>query len=216
MGEKIKFSRNYNDLSNESGFQFEFLCDRCGNGYRSTFKESLTGRASQLLDAASSIFGGFFGSASGATSHLKDATWEKARDKAFVEACEELAPGFIQCPHCHTWVCREDCWNVRKGLCKECAPDLGVEMSKAQSDRSVEEIHAHAAMAEEDKKLGKENWRDNIKATCPECEAPLATNAKFCPECGAKLKSDDTCQSCGAKLTPGAKFCPECGKKITG
>ena len=86
-------------------------------------------------------------------------------------------------------------------------------MAFAQSQKSVEEIHAHAAMAEEDKHLGAENWRQNIMATCPKCEAPLASNAKFCPECGEKLKKEDKCPSCGAKLTPNAKFCPECGSK---
>jgi predicted amidophosphoribosyltransferase len=69
-------------------------------------------------------------------------------------------------------------------------------------------------MAEEDKKLGKENWRETIRATCPECEQPLATNAKFCPNCGAKLKTVQHCTECGAKLQPGAKFCAECGRKV--
>lgn len=55
------------------------------------------------------------------------------------------------------WVCRKGCWNDKKGLCKGCAPDLGVEMAAAQAQRSVEEIHAHARMAEEDKKLSEEN-----------------------------------------------------------
>jgi predicted amidophosphoribosyltransferase len=68
-------------------------------------------------------------------------------------------------------------------------------------------------MAEEDKKLGEEHWRQTIRASCPECEAPLASNAKFCPECGAKLKDAKLCAKCGAKITPGAKFCPECGEK---
>ena len=40
---------------------------------------------------------------------------------------------------------------MKKGLCKHCAPDLGVEMSAAQSSRSVEEIWRHAAMSAEDK-----------------------------------------------------------------
>jgi ribosomal protein L40E len=214
MAEKIKFSKNYADLSTDTAFQFEFHCDLCGTGYRSSAKEYLTGRASQLLGAASTVFGGFLGNLSNVGHTVRDAGWKKAHDKAFQEAIEELTPLFIQCPHCHTWVCREECWNVKKGLCERCAPDLGVEMAVAQSERSVEEIHAHAAMAEEDKKLGKEYWRETIRATCPKCETPLATNARFCPECGTKLKSDEKCRSCGAKLSPEAKFCPECGEKI--
>ena len=87
-------------------------------------------------------------------------------------------------------------------------------MSAAQASRSVEEVWAHAAMAEEDKKLGEKEWRQTIRASCPECGASLMTNAKFCPECGAKLKAERHCTECGALLTPGAKFCPECGTKV--
>lgn len=87
-------------------------------------------------------------------------------------------------------------------------------MSVAQSPHSVEEVWAHAAMAEEDEKLGKEYWRETIRASCPQCNAPLATNAKFCPECGVKLKGTTHCAECGAKLQPGAKFCAECGTKV--
>ncbi|MDD2498178.1 MAG: zinc ribbon domain-containing protein, partial [Desulfitobacteriaceae bacterium] len=115
---------------------------------------------------------------------------------------------------CSSWVCRSSCWNTKKGLCKECAPDLGVEMSAAQASRSVEEVWAHAGMPDEDKKLSKENWKETIKATCPKCEKPLASNAKFCPECGASLINKEFCPECGAKLNPGAKFCQECGQKI--
>jgi uncharacterized OB-fold protein len=87
-------------------------------------------------------------------------------------------------------------------------------MAAAQASKSVEEVWAHAAMAEEDKKLGKENWRQTIRATCPNCEAPLAANAKFCPECGAKLQQEKHCTNCGVKMTPTAKFCPECGTAV--
>ncbi len=213
MAEKLKFSNNYLDLSTDTAFQFDFNCNCCGTRYRSTAKEYMTGKATQLLGAASSIFGGFLGTMSSIGGSVRDASWKKSHDKAFQEAINEITPLFIQCPHCHSWICREQCWNIKKGLCKNCAPDLGVEMAMAQSERSVEEIHAHAAMAEEDKKLGLENWRETIRATCPKCGIPLATHAKFCPECGAKIASDVTCKSCGAKLTPGAKFCPECGEK---
>ncbi len=214
MGERIKFVSNYSDLSTDRGFQFEFSCDRCGTGYRTPFKASVTGTVSGVLDAAGSLFGGIFGSAADIGERVRSASWQQARDKAFAEAIEEIKPEFIQCPRCLSWVCRSRCWNDKKGLCKECAPDLGVEMSAAQAARSVEEIWSHAAMADEDRQLGKENWRGTIRATCPKCEAPLAENAKFCPECGEQLNKVLHCTECGKKLKPGTKFCPECGTKV--
>lgn len=215
MVEHLEFVNNYNDLSTDKGFQFEFICKRCDSGYRTKFKPSITGRVSEALDSASSLFGGFFGKAASIGDRVHDAAWERAHDENFQEAVKEIKPYFIQCPRCNAWVCREKCWNTKKGLCKECAPDLGVEMAAAQASRSVEEIWAHAAMAEEDKKLGTEYWREGITATCPHCEKPLAANAKFCPECGASLKLKDKCPKCGAKLLPNAKFCADCGEKLT-
>lgn len=214
MGERIEFTRNYNDLCTRKGFQFEFFCDRCGSGYRTKFKPSATGTVSEVLEAASSIFGGLFGRAADVTNRVQNVSWEKAHDEAFREAMEELKPSFIQCPRCSAWVCRKACWNNKKGLCKGCAPDLGVEMAAAQASRSVEEVWAHARMADEDRKLSEENWKDTIVATCPKCEVPLQTNAKFCPECGENLKKSNYCQECGATLSAGAKFCPECGTKV--
>lgn len=84
------------------------------------------------------------------------ATWEKAHDTAFTEAMEELKPDFMQCPRCPSWVCLTSCWNNRKGLCKNCAPDLGVEMAAAQASRTTEEIWAHSKMAEEDREILQE------------------------------------------------------------
>lgn len=215
MSEKIQFTKNYNDLSTDKGFQFEFFCDRCGNGTRSSFKPSVTGNVSGVLNAASSLLGGVFSAAADMGERVHSAAWERAHDSAFLEAAQELRGEFIQCPRCSSWVCKAGCWNNKRGLCKECAPDLGVEMSAAQASRSVEEVWAHAAMAEEDKKLGAENWRETIRATCPKCGAALAGNVKFCPECGAAVKSASHCTECGAKLQPGAKFCGECGAKAS-
>ncbi|NPV86186.1 MAG: zinc ribbon domain-containing protein [Anaerolineae bacterium] len=215
MREQIEFVTNYNDLSTDKGFQFEFQCDRCGSGFRTRFQPSVTGTISGALDAASSVFGGILGTAANLSERVHSAAWEKAHDNAFATAVAELKPLFAQCPRCSSWVCRKSCWNTRRGLCKNCAPDIGVEMSAAQASRSVEEVWAHAKMAEEDKKLAEGNWRQTIRATCPQCEAPLDTNAKFCPNCGAKLKVETTCVKCGAKLLPGAKFCAECGNKVS-
>lgn len=216
MAERIEFSGNYSDLSTDTGFQFEFSCNRCGRGVRTPFKPSTTGRVASLLETASSLFGGLFNSAAEVGQRVKSAGWEQAHDEAFAEAISALKSDFIQCPRCQAWVCRQGCWNHKRGLCKECAPDLGVEMSAAQASRSVEEVWAHAQMAEEDKKLAAGNWRETIKASCPKCEAPLAGGAKFCPECGEKLSAARHCEQCGAKLNPNAKFCAECGAKAQG
>lgn len=214
MVEHIEFVKNYNDLSTDEGFQYEFSCNRCESGYRTKFKPSVTGKLTNALESASSIFGGVFGTAASIGERVRSSGWQKANDEAFAEAVAEIKPYFIQCPRCNSWVCRQKCWNVKKGLCKSCAPDLGVEMAAAQASKSVEEVWAHAAMAEEDKKLGTEYWREGITATCPKCETSLASNAKFCPNCGESLKAITNCPKCNATLLPNAKFCAECGQKI--
>lgn len=216
MGEKIEFTSNYEDKSTEQGFQFEFYCDRCGTGFRTRFQASSVGMVSGALDTASSLFGGLFGQAADVSERVRSASWERAHDEAFSKAMKEVKPNFIQCPRCSSWVCREKCWNTERGLCKECAPDMGVEMAAAQSSRTVEEIWAHSKMAEEDREMLKESsWRAGVRATCPQCEAPLPKNVKFCPECGAKIAAQQHCTECGTKLTPGVKFCPECGAKVS-
>lgn len=215
MAQEINITSNYEDQSTDNGFQFEFKCDRCSGGYRSTFKPFLAGTASQVLGTVGNIFGGIFSQASEVTENVKSATWESAHDKAFEAAQHELSGKFIQCPKCNQWVCRAKCWNNKKGLCKECAPDLGVEMAAAQANKSVEEVWAHAAMAEEDEHLSEADWRQGITASCPKCESPLSNNSKFCPECGFKLQSESKCKGCGAKLTPTAKFCPDCGQSVS-
>jgi hypothetical protein len=211
VAQAIEFVTNYSDCSTDNGFQYEFSCNRCGNGYRTRFDAWEIGTATQVLDGAGSMFGGLFGRAADAGQRVKSAAWEKAHDKAFEQAITEMRPNFVQCPRCSTWVCREQCWNEKRGLCKQCAPDLGVEMSAAQASRSVEEVWAHAKMSEEDKKLAAGNWRETIVASCPQCGAPQETNAKFCPQCGNALKADRHCTQCGEKLQPNAKFCAGCG-----
>ena len=214
MSESIQFTRNYEDKSTNQGFQFEFFCDRCGNGYRTGFHPFAAGMVSGALDTASNLLGGFLNRAADLGNSVSSANYERAHDQAFIDAANELRPNFVQCPRCSTWVCKERCWNEKRGLCKECSPDLGVEMSAAQSSRSVEEVWAHAKMAEEDKKLAEGNWQETIVASCPNCGASQAGNSKFCPECGTKLQAASHCTECGAKLQPGAKFCGECGNKV--
>ena len=58
------FTRNHNDLSTEAGFQFEFYCDCCGNGYKSTFQNSTTygqKQKSERVGRFASTLGSFLG-----------------------------------------------------------------------------------------------------------------------------------------------------------
>jgi len=210
---KIAFTDNYEDLSSDRGYQFKFLCQRCGNGYMSSFKKSTTG----TISGAVRILGNFFEGGDRIASSTDEAqrmTAGKAHDKAFEEAIEEIRPSFIECPRCTQWVCQEKCWNDEKGLCKGCAPDLGVEMAAAQSTRTVEEIHAHAKVAAKDLP-SKVDWKGKrVKASCPKCATPLAGDVKFCPDCGENLYAGKKCANCQAELSPGVKFCVECGEKV--
>jgi membrane protease subunit (stomatin/prohibitin family) len=214
---QIEFTRNYSDHSTDRGFQFEFHCDRCGNGYRTQFQAWTLGTASGALDAASSLFGGLFSQAADVTERVRSAQWQQAKDKAFIEAVEQIKPNFLQCPRCSSWVCKKSCWNQARGLCKNCAPDLAVEISAQQSAKAVEKIYSDVTADAEDAKVVSSVGDKKVQASCPNCHAPLANNAKFCPECGYKLaEAKKFCTECGAQLTPGAKFCPECGAKTGG
>ncbi len=210
----IQFVRNYNDESTERGFQFEFYCDRCSNGYRTPFQSSTSGLVSEALDAAGGFLGGLFGAAADVGDRVHSAAWEKAHDQAFTKAVEQARPHFVRCPRCSQWVCREACWNTGRGLCKECAPEQEVEFAAAQAEAIVEQ--AREALAES-ALLSKEDRArlagDTLVASCPGCGASLSSPAKFCPECGAPLRVEKHCTNCGHKIPAGVKFCPECGTK---
>jgi hypothetical protein len=45
----IFFTDNYQDRSTNDGYQFEFYCRRCGNGYTSSFQHSATGFGGRTL-----------------------------------------------------------------------------------------------------------------------------------------------------------------------
>ena len=135
------FTSNYTDLSDENGYQFEFRCDICGSGYRSEFIRSNVGHGRQHpVGSASSIVGGFFGSAANAADRVKDITDRGARDDALEKAANEIMALFTRCPRCNNWV-DETCWNEARGLCVRCAPKLATEM---EAERASVEIHADA------------------------------------------------------------------------
>jgi len=212
MAEFIEFTRNYSDLSTGQGFQWEFHCERCGNGYRSQFQASATGMVTQALDTASSLLGGVLGRAADLSNRVQSATWERAHDKAFGEAAQEVRHLFVQCPRCNAWVCRERCWNEDRGLCHSCAPAVEVEAAAAQAEtiaaQTVDKIRSVTYKVDQYLEGG-----DDKRAACPKCGAALKLGAKFCAECGTRIEEKRFCTECGQPLAANARFCPECGAK---
>ena len=206
MPEMIAFTRNHNDLSNESGFQFEFNCDRCSDGYRSSFVASKTAAASSVADVASGMFGGLFGGVADATRRVREATMGPERDAAFKSAIREVQPNFHRCSRCAKYVC-DGCWNAEAELCMECAPSLAGEMESARARIGAEQMEE--ALRGQKVFSGDTSKRRTV---CPECGQPAGTG-KFCGSCGAPL-GPAACPQCGAQNSPGQRFCGECGTKI--
>src|SRR5512132_2297749 len=116
----IQFTRNHTDHSTDKGYQFEFFCDRCGNGYKSAFEASAVGMATSALRTVGNLFGGVFGSVGNSTYEIERAVQGPGHDSAFRKAVEEAKPHFKQCPKCAKWVCGATCWNQKRMLCYEC------------------------------------------------------------------------------------------------
>jgi membrane protease subunit (stomatin/prohibitin family) len=207
---RIEFTDNYQDLSTESGFQFKFFCEGCGNGYMSSWKANKLGVAGHLLRGAGHVLGGVFGRAASGTYEIQEAVGGPAHDSALKEAVEEIRPLFVQCKRCGQWVCREICWNKERSLCKNCAPILPRELAAKQAEITVQQ--AEQKLREQDLTEGVD-LKSTAVVLCPKCGAE-SEGGKFCPECGAPLAPKAECPKCGTKVKPGVKFCPECGQKI--
>ena len=205
----ILFTENYEDLSTDHGYQFKFFCDRCHNGYMSSFQNSVVGTAGGLLRAAGSMFGGIIGSAASSSYEIQRAVGGKAHDSALKEAVEEVKGRFQHCRRCSKWVCVEDCWNVKRGLCYNCAPDIQSELAAAQVEETVSQIREGVKNVNFTKNL---DLAGETVSTCPKCGA--RTTGKFCTECGGQLAPKDQCPKCHASVDAGKKFCPECGSAM--
>jgi ribosomal protein L32 len=192
------FVRNYQDLSTDTGFQYEFFCDRCGNGYQTQFEPSVISGVTDILDTAGSLLGGFLSGAASIGEKVRSATWKKAHDTSFQKAIAEARPHFKQCTRCGQWM-DNICWNHSRGMCKGCTPDLEEEFSNIQAQAAIEQATYVKA----------EKFQATIVVNCSQCGASLQ-GGKFCAECGTPVKQPSKCHECGSD-TQGGKFCPECG-----
>src|ERR1700733_10014159 len=109
----IQFVANYDDLSTDRGYQFKFHCDKCGNGYLSSFQPSVAGTAGSLLRAAGDLFGRWASSAGNSAYEIQRAVGGKGHDSALSNAVQEGKTYFRQCTRCGKWVCPQVCWNEK-------------------------------------------------------------------------------------------------------
>ena len=49
---------------------------------------------------------------------------------------------------------------------------------------------------------------------CPNCQAELPDNAKFCNRCGKSLQTELICSRCQHANPPGSSFCLQCGQPL--
>ena len=213
MSGMVFFTDNYQDRSTNDGYQFEFYCKRCGNGYSSSFQHSLTGFGGRILRLGGDVIGGNIGET--ARTLGWDAEWTRAglrgstRDKALAKAVEEMKPHFQQCHRCGQWVCGQICWNGERGMCVTCAPKLDQEIAGMQAAAQVQQLNTKIQQQDWTKDI---NYRDTGTAMCPSCDGESG-GGKFCQHCGASLAAAEAerhCANCGSGLGH-AKFCGECG-----
>jgi hypothetical protein len=207
----VPFTDNYTDHSTEAGYQFEFFCERCGNGYKSGFQASALGIGTKVMRGLGGLLGGRMSQAGYAGDEIKDLTESQAKDKALREAVENVSPFFKQCHRCGNWVCEQICWNAEAGLCVGCAPKLDQEMGAMQSQAQLSQVQEKVQQVDWTKDVNVE--RKQV-ALCPSCGKETDPSAKFCGECGATLSPAVTCAKCGTETEAGTKFCPECGNKL--
>jgi hypothetical protein len=206
----VPFTDNFRDLSNDNGYQFEFFCERCGNGHRSPFQRDKVATGRGLLRSLGSLSDGW-GVADRlgyAGDMLSRSTGSATKDRALASAVETVAPHFRQCRGCGNWVCADVCWNEPIGQCLVCSPSVADELSRAQAAAQVEQLQEKTREIDWTKDL---DLTTRARVQCPACGAGCS-GGKFCGDCGAQLAASSDCSNCGTHLA-GAKFCPECGQK---
>ena len=180
----VFFTDNYSDRSSDDGYQFEFYCRRCGNGYMSPFQHSVTGFGGRMLRLGGDMIGGAVGEKASRlgwdAEFMRDTVRGSTRDKALKKAVDDMQPYFKQCHRCGQWVCDQVCWNNERGLCTTCAPRLDQEIAGMQAQAQVEQLHEKIQNVDWTKDV---NYRDQAVGRCSGCGQETG-GGKFCQHCG--------------------------------
>ncbi|MBC3762308.1 zinc ribbon domain-containing protein [Quadrisphaera oryzae] len=214
MPEHIPFTDNVTDLSNEDGYQFEFRCERCGNGYRSAFRRDFRSTGQKLARGLGGLFSGSLSQVGYMADRLLDrGTNSPAKDDALRAATAEIAPRFHQCRGCGDWMCGDGCWNDQVGQCVRCSPNAVEELAQLQAEARRRQV---AERLETIDLVPKVPLARQAQPRCPACGAQAHSGGAFCSDCGTSLAPVVSCTGCGAQAARGARFCVTCGRSLTG
>jgi hypothetical protein len=231
----IEFVRNYTDHSTDRGYQFEFHCDHCRNGYMSSYDPSIVGTAGGLLQAAGSLFGGLLGNAGNSSYEIQRAIGGPAHDRALQKAVTEVKEKFRRCQRCGSWVCAEICWNESASQCTGCTPKYEQEVismrTQAQIQATQEQLQekAHGTDYVSGIDMNPDSQvRFNPTATSPPIAAPVQ-HGGFLPQAMQTEMTAPAVGSTGAgwndvgvpvSAAPAAPVagavCSACGETLTG
>ena len=223
----IEFVRNYTDRSTDRGYQFEFHCDHCGNGYTSSYQASMIGTAGGLLQAMGSIFGGVLGTAGNSTYEIQRAIGGPAHDRALQEAVAEIKQKFRRCQRCGQWVCAEICWNERAAQCTACTPKYEQEVismrTQAQVQATQQQLQEKALAT--DYVSGIDMSPDaQVHLTPPTAAPQITSGGSFLPSSWGTASSNPPLAPVApavpwnpvAGASPAATLCPACGASLNG
>ena len=94
----IPFTNSYVDLSSGRGFRFKFYCQKCGNGYVSTFQTNTLSTVATAAQIVGNLLGGLLGQAAPSAQSLEQAVAGPQHGAALRKAVEEIAPTFQHAP----------------------------------------------------------------------------------------------------------------------
>ena len=190
---------NYRDVSTPvgdvgAGFQFEFICESCGDTWRTPFKPYRAGSATGIFRRFGYLFNEFakisvisetiyrLGRAGGTSIEV---TGAKAKVAALEEAQALAAQRYEKCSNCRTMVC---------GNCYDEATQRCIKCDRVQGMGSQSGTPASASAT-----------------VCPNCQTP-SQGGRFCHECGFDMASTHkSCPACSATMPRQARFCTDCG-----
>jgi hypothetical protein len=214
MAAPVPFTGNVLDLCNENGFQWEFTCDRCDNGFRSPFAQNVASRGRGVLRMAGEWFGGKLETFSQGVEEFNQYGYvgeeSATKDQFFAKAVENVRPNFRQCRGCGGWACAQFCWNNDVGQCMECSPLATEELARAQAEARGSQLRERAFQQD---LVGGMDVAAPPMLRCDTCGGSTG-GGKFCQHCGAGLIKKVSCGRCGADAPPGASFCMQCGNQL--